>query len=92
MVPSTNTQLGKLLASYLSTSNDALAIHSRKHYSPTISPTSPRKPKAKRVKKEIVQLPPERYIPKFYKISTTLLYIFITLVIGSIFIKIKIQK
>ena len=45
-----------------------------------------------RVKKEIVQLPPERYIPKFYKISTTLLYIFITLVIGSIFIKIKIQK
>ena len=48
MVPSTNTQLGKLLASYLSTSNDALAIHFRKHYSPTISPTSPRKPKAKR--------------------------------------------
>ena len=48
MVPSTNTQLGKLLASYLSTSNDALAIHFRKHYSPTISPTSLRKPKAKR--------------------------------------------
>ena len=48
MVPSTNTQLGKLLASYLSTSNDALAIHFRKHDSPTISPTSPRKPKAKR--------------------------------------------
>ena len=48
MVPSTNTQLGKLLASYFSTSNDALAINFRKHYSPTISPTSPRKPKAKR--------------------------------------------
>ena len=48
MVTPTNAQLGKLLASYLSTSNDALAIHFRKHYSPTISPTSPRKPKAKR--------------------------------------------
>ena len=48
MVPSTNIQLGKLLATYFSTSNDALAIHFRKHYSPTISPTSPRKPKAKR--------------------------------------------
>ena len=48
MVPATNTQLGKLLASYFSTSNDALAINFRKHYSPTISPTLPRKPKAKR--------------------------------------------
>ena len=48
MVTPTNAQLGKLLASYLSTSNDALAINFRKHYSPTISPTSPRKPKAKR--------------------------------------------
>ena len=48
MAHSTTAQLGKLLASYLSTSNDALAIHFRKHYSPTISPTSPRKPKAKR--------------------------------------------
>ena len=48
MVHSTTTQLGRLLASYLSTSNDALAINFRKHYSPTISPTSPRKPKAKR--------------------------------------------
>lgn len=48
MVPATNAQLGKLLASYFSTSNDALAIHFRKHYSPTISPASPRKPKAKR--------------------------------------------
>ena len=48
MATPTNAQLGKLIASYLSTSNDALAIHFRKHYSPTISPTSPRKPKAKR--------------------------------------------
>ena len=48
MATPTNAQLGKLLASYFSTSNDALAIHFRKHYSPTISPTSPRKPKAKR--------------------------------------------
>ena len=47
MATPTNAQLGKLLASYLSTSNDALAIHFRKHYSPTISPTLPRKPKAK---------------------------------------------
>lgn len=48
MATPTNAQLGKLLASYFSTSNDALAINFRKHYSPTISPTSSRKPKAKR--------------------------------------------
>ena len=48
MVTPTNAQLGKLLASYLSTSNDALAITFRKHYSPTTSPTPPRKPQAKR--------------------------------------------
>ena len=48
MATPTNAQLGKLLASYFSTSNDALAINFRKHYSPTISPTSPHKPKAKR--------------------------------------------
>ena len=47
MVTPTNTQLGKLLASYLSTSNDALAIHFRKHYSPILTPT-PRKTPAKR--------------------------------------------
>ena len=46
MVTPTNTQLGKLLASYLSTSNDALAIHFRKHYSPILTPT-PRKTQAK---------------------------------------------
>ena len=49
MVTPTNTQLGKLLASYLSTSSDALAIHFRKHYSPTPIPTSPRKTQAKRI-------------------------------------------
>ena len=49
MVTPTNAQLGKLLASYLSTSNDALAIHFRKHYSPTPIPTSPRKTQAKRI-------------------------------------------
>ena len=48
MVPSTNAQLGKLLAFYFSTSNDALAINFRKHYSPTISPTSPRTTRLKR--------------------------------------------
>ena len=47
MVTPTNTQLGKLLASYLSTSSDALAIHFRKHYSPILTPT-PRKTQAKR--------------------------------------------
>ena len=47
MVTPTNAQLGKLLASYLSTSNDALAIHFRKHYSPILTPT-PRKTQAKR--------------------------------------------
>ena len=47
MATPTNAQLGKLLASYFSTSNDALAINFRKHYSPTTSSTPPRKPKAK---------------------------------------------
>lgn len=55
MVPSTNTQLGKLLATYFSTSNDALAITFRKHYSPTISPTPPRKPKAKHFASHITE-------------------------------------
>ena len=48
VTPPTN-ELGKLLASYLSTSNDALAINFRKHYSPTLTPTSSRKQKAKRI-------------------------------------------
>ena len=49
MVTPTTNELGKLLASYLSTSNDALAINFRKHYSPTLTPTSSRKQKAKRI-------------------------------------------
>ena len=48
MVTPTNAQLGKLLASYLSTSNDALAINFRRHYAPTPILTSPRKTQAKR--------------------------------------------
>ena len=48
MATPTNAQLGKLLASYLSTSNDALAVHFRKHYSPTISLTSSQTTKTKR--------------------------------------------
>ena len=48
MVTPTNAQLGKLLASYLSTSNDALAINFRRHYAPTPILTSPRKTPAKR--------------------------------------------
>ena len=34
-----------------------------------------------RVEKEVVQLPPERYVPKFYKTSTTILWIGIILLI-----------
>ena len=49
MTTPTCAQLGKLLASYLSTSSDALAIHFRKHYAPITTPSTPlRKPKAKR--------------------------------------------
>ena len=48
MATPTNAQLGKLLASYLSTSNDALAINFRRHYAPTPILTSPRKTPAKR--------------------------------------------
>ena len=48
MVTPTTNELGKLLATYFSTSNDALAITFRKHYSPTTSSTPFRKPKAKR--------------------------------------------
>ena len=48
MATPTNAQLGKFLASYLSTSNDALAINFRRHYVPTPILTSPRKTPAKR--------------------------------------------
>ena len=43
-----------------------------------------------RVEKEVVQLPPERYVPKFYKWSTALFYIFLFLFIFYIIIKIKV--
>ena len=49
MVTPTTNELGKLLASYLSTSNDALAINFRRHYSPTFSVPSSQKPKTKRI-------------------------------------------
>ena len=38
---------------------------------------------------KIIEKPPERYIPRFYKISTALLYIFIALFIAFIIIKIR---
>lgn len=41
MVPSTNAQLGKLLAAYLSTSNDTLAVSFRAHYATDGSQTAP---------------------------------------------------
>ena len=53
MVPATNAQLGKLIASYLSTSNDALAIHFRKYYSPTISLVSHQPIRAKRTPQRV---------------------------------------
>ena len=48
MVTPTTNELGRLLASYLSTSNDALAINFRKHYAPTKIPSSSGKTKPKR--------------------------------------------
>ena len=55
MATPTNTQLGKLLASYLSTSNDALAINFRKHYAPTISATLLQKTKTKRINAAVTE-------------------------------------
>ena len=40
-----------------------------------------------RVEKEVVQLPPERYVPKFYKWCTGLLLAFLVLVIGRLALK-----
>ena len=37
-----------------------------------------------RVEKEVVQLPPERYVPKFYKWCTGLLMAILVLVIGRL--------
>ena len=55
MAHSTTAQLGKLLASYLSTSNDALAINFRKHYAPTISATLLQKTKTKRINAAVTE-------------------------------------
>ena len=37
-----------------------------------------------RVKKEVVQLPPERYVPKFYRWCTGLLFAILVLAIGRL--------
>ena len=55
MVAPTTNELGKLLASYLSTSNDALAVNFRKHYSPTNSATLLQKTKAKRINAAVTE-------------------------------------
>ena len=39
------------------------------------------------VEKEVVQLPPERYVPKFYKWCTGLLLAFLVLAIGRLALK-----
>ena len=39
----------------------------------------------------VVEKPPERYIPRFYKISTAILYILIALIIVFIVIKIRLR-
>ena len=73
MVPSTNTQLGKLLASYLSTSNDALAINFRKHYAPTISATLLQKTKTKRINAAVTEATfIYRHAPKYASRIVTL--------------------
>ena len=40
-----------------------------------------------RVEKKVVQLPPERYVPKFYKWCTGLLLAFLVLAIGRLALK-----
>ena len=40
-----------------------------------------------RVEKEVVQLPPERYVPKFYKWCTGLLLTILVLAIGRLALK-----
>ena len=40
-----------------------------------------------RLEKEVVQLPPERYVPKFYKWCTGLLLAFLVLAIGRLALK-----
>ena len=40
-----------------------------------------------RVEKEVVQLPPERYVPKFYRWCTGLLFALLTIVVARWWIK-----
>ena len=42
-------------------------------------------------RERVVEKPPERYIPRFYKISTAILYILIALIIIFIVIKIRLR-
>ena len=45
-----------------------------------------------RVEKEVVQLPPERYIPKFYRWCTALLWIIFFIYIAYLFLQSKIPR
>ena len=45
-----------------------------------------------RVEKEVVQLPPERYIPKFYRWCTALLWIIFFIYIAYLFLRSKIPR
>ena len=44
-----------------------------------------------RVEKEIIELPPQRYVPKFYKTSTILFYLSLLVMAVIIFIKLKLK-
>ena len=73
MVTPTTNELGKLLASYLSTSNDALAINFRKHYAPTISATLLQKTKTKRINAAVTEATfIYRHAPKYASRIVTL--------------------
>ena len=73
MATPTNAQLGKLLASYFSTSNDALAINFRKHYAPTISATLLQKTKTKRINAAVTEATfIYRHAPKYASRIVTL--------------------
>lgn len=45
-----------------------------------------------RVEKEVVQLPPERYIPKFYRWCTALLWLIFFIYIAYLFLRSKIPR
>ena len=42
-------------------------------------------------RERVIEQPPERYVPRFYKISTAILYILIALIIVFIVIKIRLR-